>query len=74
MSEHKQPDVEYRTILMTVIALMAVLSGLGLIFNILISPVKTDVAVLKTDVAVLKTDVAILKTDIAIIKTAVLKK
>ena len=67
MSENKKSDREHRTILMTVIALMAVLSGLGLIFNILIGPVKTDVAELKVDVAELKADVAI-------IKSAVLKK
>ena len=74
MSENKKSDREYRTILMTVIALMAVLSGLGLIFNILIGPVKTDVAELKVDVAELKVDVAELKADVAIIKSAVLKK
>ena len=67
MTKDQKPDSEYRDILMTVIILIATLSGLGLIFNILISPVKADVAILKADVATLKEDVAV-------IKTAVLKK
>ena len=44
-----------------IIAFVAVLTGLGFVFNLLLGPVKADVSVLKADVAILKTDVALLK-------------
>ena len=51
-----------------IIAFVAVLTGLGFVFNLLLGPVKADVSVLKTDVAVLKTDVSVLKTDVSLLK------
>ena len=59
----------------TVIAVIALLTGLGFIFNTLLKPVKKDIAKMESDIATFKTevkaDIATVKADIATLESKI---
>ena len=65
--------MEYQIILTTLIAFVAVMTGLGFIFNLLLKPVKDNQARMEKELTVVKNDINSLKEDVSTIKQAVLK-
>ena len=59
-------------LLTAVIAFVAVLTGLGFVFNILLNPVKENQAKMENELIFLKENQAKIEKDISVIKEAVL--